>query len=157
MIWRSYWKERYSLNVSSGFHRGLLMELKKFQFQLSSFFIENCLTFSFHCIMPFFILLSSTFHLCCWTQAVFSARVLKQGRTVNTLMSCVFGYPVPPDCPNLDFFINKKMPKYLGKLTWFFPKEFPEKIVLLRFWMNSSLQQPPQLWGKCKQLKAGVS
>lgn len=111
-----------SLNVSSAFHRYLLMQLKKFQFQLSSFLIEICsLIFSFHCIMPFCILLSSTLHLWCWTQAVSSLVLGYRSRGGLWIFSCpMFGYLVAPDCPNLDFFTSKSK-KYLAKWTWFFP------------------------------------
>lgn len=112
--------------------------------------------------MSFFILLSTTLYLWCWTQAI-SSLVLGCSEAGEDLwiFSCpMSGYPVAPDCPNLDFFIRKKMPKYLGKWTCFFPKEFPEKkkvIVIVNCnldggW-NSGLQQPPELCGGVSNCK----
>lgn len=99
----------------------MLMELQEFQFQLSSFLMENCSIFfsllfpwSFHCIMPFFILLSTALHLGSSAELklrfLFSARVLKQGRSENILKFCIWLLS-GPWLPKPGCFTNQKLPK----------------------------------------------
>lgn len=131
-LYLQHWKllkMKISLNASSGFYRYLLMELKKFQFQLSSFLIEVCsLIFSFHCTMPFFILLSSALHLWCWTQAVSSAVPGYWSRGELWIFSCpVSCYSVALTAQTWLFLQVKRCLSIKGSEHDFFLKNFLRK------------------------------